>query len=37
MIDLLTAEEVAALDTIAGKVITHLTGEAPTEVPPRYP
>ena len=35
MIDLLTAEEVAALDTIAGKVITHLAGEVPTELPPR--
>ena len=35
MIDLLTAEEVAALDTIAGKVITHLTGEVPTNLPPR--
>src|SRR5215470_16937450 len=35
MIDLLTAEEVAALDTIAGKVITHLTGEVPTDLPPR--
>ncbi len=35
MIDLLTVEEVAALDTIAGKVITHLAGEVPTELPPR--
>jgi len=35
MIDLLTAEEVAALDTIAGKVITYLAGEVPTELPPR--
>ncbi len=35
MIDLLTAEEVAALDTIAGKVITRLAGEGPTELPPR--
>jgi DNA-binding MarR family transcriptional regulator len=35
MIDLLTAEEVAALDTIAGKVITHLTGKVPAEPPPR--
>ena len=35
MIDLLTADEVAALDTIAEKVITHLTGKAPTEPPPR--
>ncbi len=30
LIDLLTAEEVTALDTIAEKVITHLTGAAPT-------
>jgi DNA-binding MarR family transcriptional regulator len=35
MIDLLTAEEVAALDIIAGKVISHLAGEVPTELPPR--
>jgi len=35
MIDLLTADEVAALDTIAAKVITHLAGEVPTELPPR--
>ena len=28
MIDLLTADEVAALDTIAAKVITHLTSQA---------
>ena len=35
MMDLLTAEEVAALDTVAGKVITHLVGEVPTELPPR--
>jgi DNA-binding MarR family transcriptional regulator len=35
MIDLLTADEVAALDTIAGKVITHLAGEVPNELPPR--
>jgi DNA-binding MarR family transcriptional regulator len=35
MIDLLTAEEVATLDAIAGKVITHLAGEVPTELPPR--
>ena len=34
MIDLLTAHEIAALDTIAGKVITHLAGEVPTELPP---
>src|SRR5258708_40220574 len=37
MIDLLTVEEVAALDTIAGKVITHLAGEVPTELPPHEP
>jgi DNA-binding MarR family transcriptional regulator len=37
IIDLLTAEEVAALDTIAGKVITHLAGEVPAELPPRQP
>jgi DNA-binding MarR family transcriptional regulator len=35
MIDLLTAEEVAALDTIAGKVINHLAGEVNRELPPR--
>jgi DNA-binding MarR family transcriptional regulator len=35
IIDLLTVEEVAALDTIAGKVIGHLASEAPTELPPR--
>jgi DNA-binding MarR family transcriptional regulator len=35
MIDLLTAEEVAALDTIAGKVITHLADEVPAGLPPR--
>jgi DNA-binding MarR family transcriptional regulator len=35
MIDLLTADEVAALDTIAGKIITHLAGQAPTDPPPR--
>ena len=35
MIDLLTAEEVAALDAIAGKVIAHLAGEVPSEPPPR--
>ena len=29
MIDLLTADEVAALDAIAGKVITHLAGTLP--------
>jgi len=37
MIGLLTAEEVAALDTIAGKVITHLAGQLPTDLPPREP
>jgi DNA-binding MarR family transcriptional regulator len=37
MIGLLTAEEVATLDTIAGKVITHLAGEVPAELPPRSP
>lgn len=35
MIDLLTPEEIAALDAIAGKVITHLAGQVPTELPPR--
>lgn len=35
MIDLLTAEEVAALDAIAAKVIAHLTGPGGTEPPPR--
>jgi DNA-binding MarR family transcriptional regulator len=35
MIDLLTAEEIAALDAIAGKVITHLAGQPPIELPPR--
>lgn len=34
MIDLLTAEEVAALDSIAGKVITHLAGNVPAGLPP---
>jgi DNA-binding MarR family transcriptional regulator len=34
MIDLLTAAEVAALDTIAGKVIVHLASEVPAELPP---
>jgi DNA-binding MarR family transcriptional regulator len=34
MIDLLTDQEVAALDTIAGKVIAHLAGEVPAELPP---
>jgi DNA-binding MarR family transcriptional regulator len=35
MISLLTAEEVAALDAIAGKVISHLAGELSTELPAR--
>jgi DNA-binding MarR family transcriptional regulator len=35
IIDLLTPSEIAALDTIAGKVITHLAGQAPSELPPR--
>jgi DNA-binding MarR family transcriptional regulator len=35
MIDLLTAEEVAALDAIAGKVINHLAGAVSSELPPR--
>jgi len=35
MIDLLTPGEIAALDTIAGKVITHLAGQMPSEPPPR--
>jgi DNA-binding MarR family transcriptional regulator len=35
MIDLLTPGEVAALDTLAGKVITHLTGQVPSQLPPR--
>ena len=35
MIDLLTPGEIAALDTIAGKVITHLAGQMPGEPPPR--
>ena len=34
IIDLLTPGEIAALDTIAGKVITHLTAQPPSE-PPR--
>ncbi len=33
LIDLLTPEEIAALDTIAGKVITHLTGQVPDNLP----
>ena len=35
IIDLLTPGEIAALDTIAGKVITHLAGQMPSELPPR--
>jgi DNA-binding MarR family transcriptional regulator len=35
MIDLLTDDEVAALDTIAAKVITHFAGQVPTDQPPR--
>jgi DNA-binding MarR family transcriptional regulator len=35
MIDLLTPEEVAALDTITAKVITHLAGHVPADLPPR--
>ena len=35
IIDLLTPGEIAALDTIAGKVITHLAGSMPSELPPR--
>ena len=35
IIDLLTPGEIAALDTIAGKVITHLAGQLPSELPPR--
>ncbi|HUY52551.1 MAG TPA: MarR family transcriptional regulator [Streptosporangiaceae bacterium] len=35
MIDLLTADEVAALDAIARKVITHLAGQVPPDLPPR--
>jgi len=34
LIGLLTADEVAALDTIAEKVITHLAGESPADPPP---
>ncbi len=37
MIDLLTPSEVAALDSIAGKVITHLAAQAPADPPPRQP
>ena len=35
IIDLLTPGEIAALDTIAGKVIIHLAGQMPSELPPR--
>lgn len=36
MIDLLTPSEVAALDAVADKVITHLAAQPPTD-PPRQP
>lgn len=35
LIGLLTPGEVAALDSIAGKVIAHLAGQAPAGLPPR--
>jgi len=35
IIDLLSPGEIAALDTIAGKVLTHLTDRMPSELPPR--
>jgi DNA-binding MarR family transcriptional regulator len=35
IIDLLTPGEIAALDTIAGKVITHLADQMPSQPPPR--
>ena len=35
IIDLLTPGEIATLDTIAGKVITHLAGQMSTELPQR--
>src|SRR5215475_7758582 len=35
LIDLLTADEVAALDAIASKVITHLADQVPNDLPPR--
>ncbi|MDR0341697.1 MAG: MarR family winged helix-turn-helix transcriptional regulator [Nocardiopsaceae bacterium] len=35
LIDLLTPGEIAALDSIAGKVITHLAGQVPAGLPPR--
>lgn len=37
MIDLLTADEVAALETIAGKVIAHLGGAVPADLTRRSP
>jgi DNA-binding MarR family transcriptional regulator len=37
LVDLLTPEEIAALDTIAGKVITHLTGQPPDNAPSDLP
>ncbi|MGH3397870.1 MAG: MarR family winged helix-turn-helix transcriptional regulator [Streptosporangiaceae bacterium] len=37
MIGLLTEDEVAALDAIAGKVLTHLAGEPSAESPPAGP
>jgi hypothetical protein len=33
LIDLLTSDEIAALDTIATKVITHLAGQGAIEPP----
>jgi DNA-binding MarR family transcriptional regulator len=35
LIDLLTPEEIAALDSIAAKVITHLADDVPAELPSR--
>jgi len=35
MIDLLTDDEIAALDTIAAKVITQLAGQVGDDLPPR--
>jgi DNA-binding MarR family transcriptional regulator len=37
LIDLLTPDEIVALDAIAGKVIIHLTGQAPGNLPPDLP
>jgi DNA-binding MarR family transcriptional regulator len=37
LIDLLTSDEIAALDAIASKVITHLAGRVPNGSPPREP